>query len=92
MEYNYTNRVTQIWQSKKKPEVLIEVFEAEDKEWDKTWHFEYRRVRLLRHPESDSVFIEDYHDLCSALDDPCTVEMGIQDFKYWKLIYENPDI
>lgn len=92
MEINYTNRVTQYWQSKKTPEVIIEVFEPEDKEWDKTWHLEYRRVRMLHHPESCCVFVEDYHDLCSALDDPCTVELNIPDYKYWKLIYENPDI
>lgn len=87
-----TKRVTQYWQSKRVAETIIEIFEREDREWDPTWHLEHRRVRLLHHPESECVFIEDLYDQCSALDDPCTIELTLREYKYWKMVYDNPDI
>lgn len=59
------------------------------------WHRAYRRVRLYHHPESDCVFVEDYfisdelqrrHWAAQAEEVPLDV------YKYWKMIYDNPDI
>ena len=77
------------WQVKTTGEIMIcPVVETRSPEW----HQAYRRVRLLRHEESECVFLEDFGACLSALDDPSVVELDIDEYNYWKMIYDNPDI
>lgn len=77
------------WQVKTTGEIMIcPVVETRSPEW----HLAYRRVRLLHHEESECVFLEDFGTCLSALDDPSVVELDIDEYNYWKMIYDNPDI
>ena len=83
--YNIKN---EYWQVKATGEIM-EVPKAErSMEWIKA----YRQVRLLHHPESDCLMVEDIGTCCSWLDDPLVVELTLEEYKYWKMIYDNPEI
>lgn len=90
MAYGKGN-VTQYWQIKTTGEIMT-ISQPEDHVFAPEWHLAYRRVRLLHHPESCCVFCEDYGTCLSALDDPAVEEVDLIDYRYWMLIYNNPDI
>lgn len=87
----YTNRVTQYWQNKRTAHI-IEIFQEEDYKQSPEWNLEFRRVRLLHHPESECVFAEDYGVCLSALDDPLVIEIDLKEYNYLNMVYSNPDI
>lgn len=59
---------------------------------DELWHKTFRHVRLLHHPESCCLIVEDVGTCMSYLDDPRVVEIDLEAYNWWKIIYENPDI
>lgn len=85
----YVNLETEYWQDKGTGQI-IEC--PAGLERDELWRKHYRHVRLLHHPESGCLMVEDVGTCLSYLDDPLTVEIGLEEYNYWKLIYENPDI
>lgn len=76
------------WQVKATGEIMTVPKGERSVEWMKA----YRPVRLLHHPESDCVFVEDATTCLSALDVPCVIELNMEEYKYWKMIYDNPEI
>ncbi|EGL8313621.1 hypothetical protein K2A41_004197 [Salmonella enterica subsp. enterica serovar Braenderup] len=86
-----TPQVDQYWQVRTTGQIML-IRQPENHVFSPEWHLNYRRVRLLHHPESTCVFVEDYGTCLSALDDPCVVELDLKEYKYWNLIYSNPDI
>lgn len=83
--------VTRYWQDKKTAQVIM-TRQPENYKPSPEWHIYFREVRLLHHPESDCVFAEDVGTCLSALDDPLVVEVDLETYNYWNLIYSNPDI
>lgn len=76
------------WQVKATGEIMTVPAGERSREWMKA----YRQVRLLHHPEAESLMIEDVGVNLSFLDDPYVVEIDLDTYKYWKLIYDNPDL
>lgn len=87
----FSERITEIWQDRSTGKVFSTDVPPEHVR-DESWHRCVRRVRLLHHPDSDSVFIEDYNDFCSKLDEPDVCELTLEEFNYWNTIYNNTDL
>lgn len=87
-------RETEYWQVKATGEIMEIPGLAEGERRSPEWMKAYRHVRLLRNLESDCLFLEDYDlpDWQSALCDGQVVELKISQYRYWKMIYDNPDI
>lgn len=91
--HKYT-RPIEYWQVKATGEIMeipaLREGEVRSPEWMKA----YRHVRLLHHPESCSVFMEDYDlpEWQSSMCNPEVCEMELSDYRCWKMIYDNPDI
>lgn len=79
---------TEYWQVKATGEIMEVPASERSMEWMKA----YRQVRLLHHPEAESLMIEDVGTHLSYLDDPYVCEIDLETYKYWKLIYDNPDL
>lgn len=61
---------------------------------DPKWNMRHRRVRLYHHPESDSIFCEDWHtpDWQRAdVNGECS-EIDLEQFTWLKSLYDNPDL
>lgn len=86
-----TPGVIRYWQDKKTAQVIM-TKQPENYKPCAEWHIYFREVRLLHHPESACVFAEDAGTCLSALDDPCVIEVDLETYNYWNLIYSNPDI
>lgn len=85
----YTRLKTEYWQDKRNGQV----FECPaDQERSQEWLSAFRKVRLLHHPESCCLMVEDVGTCMSYLDDPLVVEIDLEAYNWWKLIYENPEI
>lgn len=82
---------TQYWQVKSTGLIMI-ISQPEDHVFAPEWHLAYRRVRLLHNPSKGEVMCEDFGTCLSFLDDPAYSEVDLEDYKYWTLIYNNPDI
>lgn len=78
------------WQVKATGEIMSVPAAERSMEWVKA----YRRVRLFHHAESESILVVDYFDQ-NALDrcwqNMCD-EVDLETWKYWKMIYDNPEI
>lgn len=88
----YSTLSTEYWQVKATGEIMeCAAAESRSDEWMKA----YRQVRLYNHAESGTVIVEDYHAPAVVLqrhhEAQCD-EVDLNTYKYWKLIYENPDI
>lgn len=80
---------TEYWQVKATGEIMeCPRMEQRSQEWMKA----YRHVRLLHHPEAEALMVEDVGTYLSYLDDPYVCEIDLATYKYWKMIYDNPDI
>lgn len=81
---------TEYWQVKSTGEIMEVPAAPRSPEWIK----EYRRVVLFHHAESGCVLVVDYFDERSreqCWQNMCD-EVDIKTYKYWKMIYDNPDI
>lgn len=89
MAKNYLSE-TEYWQVKATGEIM----EVPKAERSKEWMTAYRQVRLFHHAESEVVMICDYHDHRSQ--ENCwqngADEVDLKSWKYWKLLYDNPDL
>lgn len=79
---------TEYWQVKANGEIM----EVPKGERSMEWMKAYRQVRLLHNPEGKELMVEDVGANLSYLDDPYVSEIDLETFKYWKLIYDNPDL
>lgn len=59
---------------------------------DPKWNMRHRRVRLLHHAESNSLFCEDWHtpDWQSSL--AVAEEVTLEEWIWLKSLYDNPDL
>lgn len=81
---------TEYWQVK----ATAEVMEVPAGERSMEWMKAYRKVRLFHHAESEVVLIIDAgmeDHLQNAWENMCD-EVDLETFKYWKMIYDNPEI
>jgi hypothetical protein len=81
---------TEYWQVKATGEIMEVPAAERSMEWMKA----YRRVRLFHQAESECVIVCDYYDeqaQLNAWQNMCD-EVDIGTWKYWKMIYDNPDI
>ncbi|AFB84069.1 hypothetical protein F418_p52 [Hafnia phage Enc34] len=83
--------VVKYWQDKKNG-MVIETHMPETWTASNEWRTYLREVRLLHHPESECVIVEDVTTNLSFTDDPNVIEVDLPTFNYWNLIYSNPDI
>lgn len=56
------------------------------------WNMRHRRVRLLVHSESDSVFCEDYDTPDWQTSRGMADEVDLEQWLWLKTLYENPDL
>lgn len=87
----YTRPITSYWQDKGTGQV-IECCQPPSHTPSREWNVYFREVRLLHNAALGQVQIEDAGTCLSATDDPDWVRVDLQTFKYWDLIYSNPDI
>lgn len=88
----YTNHTdVRYWQDKNTALVFKTIVPPDYVECAEWKHF-LRRVRLLHNPVKGEVIAEDYDTCLSYLDDPDVVEVDLIDYRYWLMIYTNPDL
>lgn len=88
----YREPSVEYWQVRTSGEIM-ECPGAEERSPE--WHKAYRQVRLFIHHESGHVFVEDYHAPAHVLQNHHEAqadEVPLHVYKYWKLIYDNPDL
>lgn len=81
---------TEYWQVRATGEIM----EVPAAERSMEWMRAYRQVKLFHHAESGCVLIEDYYAPAVVMQqyyDWCE-EVDLATFKYWKMIYDNPEI
>lgn len=81
---------TEYWQVRATGEIMTVPAAERSPEWMKA----YRQVRLFHHAESEVVLVCDYHDEASIRNcwENMADEVDIETWKYWKMIYDNPEI
>lgn len=87
----YTRCVTSYWQDKKTGQV-IRCDQPTEYKPSPEWYHYFRKVRLLHNPVDEKVEIEDAGSCLSYMDDPNWLEVDLETFRCWDMIYRNPDI